>query len=149
MQRSVVALACVLGLAGCQSQRGKLIAAGVSAGIAGYATVEIATASEGEEVPVVMTALAVTGGLFALGALLSGLDHEDEERPSRTQDIKASDHRDEAWDYTKAAALAARAGDCTTVLIHDRIVRELDADFHATVFLADVAIARCIVVARS
>lgn len=148
MQRRVVALACVLGLAGCQSQRGKLIAAGVSAGIAGYATVEVATASEGEEVPVVVTAIAVTGGLFALGALLSGLDHEDDERP-RVQDIKASDHRDEAWDYTKVAAAAARVGDCTTVLIHDRIVRELDAQFHATVFLADVAIARCIVLARS
>jgi hypothetical protein len=49
-----------------------------------------------------------------------------------------------AWRITKHAAGAARAGNCDDVRASDRRVRELDAEFHATVFVRDVGIARCL-----
>jgi hypothetical protein len=143
--RRVSVLACVIALAaGCQSRNGKLIAGGISAGAAFGATVAIATDDErAQSVP--LTGFAITSGLFALVAVLSGLSHDDElERRRMAQRIPMPDHRDEAWEHTKVAAVAARTGDCDTVLVRNRIVRELDADFHALVFLRDAAIARCL-----
>jgi hypothetical protein len=52
--------------------------------------------------------------------------------------------REHAWSLTKAAAAAARTGDCAAVLELDAQVRAVDLDFHNTVFLGDVAIARCL-----
>ena len=49
-----------------------------------------------------------------------------------------------AWALTQQAATAARSGDCETVAKLSPAVSELDEDFHATVFLGDVAIARCV-----
>lgn len=52
--------------------------------------------------------------------------------------------REAAWQATKQAAAAARAGDCTTVARLDTDVHALDAVFHETVFVRDVAIAHCL-----
>ena len=52
--------------------------------------------------------------------------------------------RENAWNATKAAALAARNHDCATVARIDADVRMLDAELYAAVFARDVAIARCL-----
>jgi hypothetical protein len=131
----------VIALAACQSQRAKLIAGGVSVGISGVSTYEIMTTDE-ENPPVMLTALAITAGMFGLVALLSGLDHEEE--PRKTVVVRTPDRRDEAWELTKLAAAAARDGKCDLVCVNDRIVREIDFEFHEVVFMRDVAIARCL-----
>jgi hypothetical protein len=143
--RRIPVLACILALAaGCQSRNAKLLAGGLSAGTSFGATIALATDSErAQSVP--LTGLAITTGLFALVTVLSGLAHDEElERRRMAHRIPMPDHRDEAWEHTKVAAVAARTGDCDTVLVRNRIVREIDVDFHALVFLRDVAIARCL-----
>jgi len=57
---------------------------------------------------------------------------------------KRAADRDSAWQLTKQAAAAARANDCASVRETSVRVRSIDADFHATVFVRDVAIARCL-----
>ena len=53
-------------------------------------------------------------------------------------------NRAAAWDLTKQAADAARQQDCTQVQAIDPRVRDLDRDFHTSVFMRDVAIQRCL-----
>ena len=53
-------------------------------------------------------------------------------------------NRAAAWDLTKQAADAARREDCTEVQAIDPRVRDLDRDFHMSVFMRDVAIQRCL-----
>ena len=56
--------------------------------------------------------------------------------------------RDAAWQRTQQAASAARSGDCATAVAADGEVRALDGEFHTTVFVRDVAIARCLAASR-
>ncbi len=49
-----------------------------------------------------------------------------------------------AWELTQQAASAARMEDCTQVQAIAPRVRELDMDFHVSVFMRDVAIQRCL-----
>lgn len=53
-------------------------------------------------------------------------------------------NRAAAWDLTKQAAGAARDKDCTQVQAIAPRVRDLDIDFHVSVFMRDVAIQRCL-----
>lgn len=52
--------------------------------------------------------------------------------------------RERAWLITRAIASAARSGDCAAVRRADGDVAALDPEFHATVFVRDAAIARCL-----
>lgn len=52
--------------------------------------------------------------------------------------------RERAWMLTKTAALAARGGDCASVEHLGPQVLALDPEFHATVFMSDLAIKRCL-----
>ncbi len=68
--------------------------------------------------------------------------------PERLPESRPSlpDHEEtlrEATTLTKAAEEAAQAGDCARVAHLEATVRGLDADFHDTVFVRNVAIARC------
>jgi hypothetical protein len=53
-------------------------------------------------------------------------------------------HRERAWQVTKGAAESARAGDCAAVAQRQHEVRDLDLEFHDSVFVRDVAIHSCL-----
>jgi hypothetical protein len=53
-------------------------------------------------------------------------------------------NRASAWELTKQAAGAARDKDCTQVQAIDPRVRNLDMEFHVSVFMRDAAIQRCL-----
>jgi hypothetical protein len=63
---------------------------------------------------------------------------------TRSRANRVNSSRDRAWELTKGAATAARAGDCSTAIATSPEVQSLDAEFHETVFAADAAIARCL-----
>lgn len=69
---------------------------------------------------------------------------EQAEQAERVQRDAVTARRDRAWWLTKQAAAAARAGNCLQVGVFDREVRAADHDFHAMVFVRDVAIQRCL-----
>jgi len=64
--------------------------------------------------------------------------------PIEAQVPSAPSGREHAWQLTKQAMTAARADDCNLVKELDARVRELDAELHASTFLRDEAIRRCI-----
>jgi hypothetical protein len=66
------------------------------------------------------------------------------ELEAEAERTRKADARAEAWTITKLAAEAARAADCAKVKELDVEVQGLDLDFHNTVFVRDVAIARCL-----
>jgi hypothetical protein len=65
----------------------------------------------------------------------------DHEGPTMTRRER---NRATAWELTKQAEDAARDQDCTQVQAIAPRVRELDLDFHVSVFMRDVAIQRCL-----
>ena len=52
--------------------------------------------------------------------------------------------KDRALELGKQAAAAARAGECATVTAIDPQLCTLDADYHDSVFVHDVSIAKCL-----
>lgn len=94
-------------------------------------------------------ALITVGAVFVpvalLGALLFvGTDHLVADRPHGPTLTRRERHRRAAWELTKQAADAARSRDCTQVQAIAPRVRDLDHEFHVTVFMGDVAIQRCL-----
>ena len=92
--------------------------------------------------------LAIVGGaLVVLGLttliVVKSIDPPSAEKP--VSDWKEAERRREsAWILTQQAAHAARGGDCATVIERGRFVLELDPNFHARVFVHDVAIEKCL-----
>jgi hypothetical protein len=99
------------------------------------------------------TVAGVSAGLYTIAAtrgfsnVRACRDHRIElafeERHAQARTPNPNAH-DQAWALTKQAASSARNGDCAVVTGVDRALREIDPEFHATVFVRDVAIARCL-----
>jgi hypothetical protein len=96
------------------------------------------------------TNIAPAGGLYlgwSFGTSSRARARIEQARLARHQ--RASDERararqrEEAWALTRLAAEAARVDDCARVRTLDVQVRQLDGEFHGSVFARDVAIARC------
>ncbi|HEY5947453.1 MAG TPA: hypothetical protein VIV40_18245 [Kofleriaceae bacterium] len=83
--------------------------------------------------------------ISVLGALVyiatDGKVNEESAAPAMTRRER---NRAAAWELTKQAAGAARDQDCTQVQAIDPRVRDLDVEFHVSVFMRDVAIQRCL-----
>ncbi len=100
------------------------------------------------------TLSGVTAGLYVISAtkgftnVRACRDHKIElafeERHAKLAAPNPHKH-DEAWSLTKQAAASARNGDCKSVVGVDRALRDIDPEFHATVFARDAAIARCLI----
>lgn len=115
-----------------------------AAGLLGMlASVTIATAIPAREETFTTAGLAFIP-VAVLGALLyittDSLARRELERPLSRRER----HRAAAWELTKRAASAARTEDCTQVQAIAPRVRDLDVDFHVSVFMRDVAIQRCL-----
>jgi hypothetical protein len=107
------------------------------------ASVTVATAVPSHETTFTSVGLAFVP-VAVLGALLYiSTDSLSRREPERVLSRRER-HRAAAWDLTKRAASAARAEDCTQVQAIAPRVRELDLDFHVSVFMRDVAIQRCL-----
>jgi hypothetical protein len=105
-----------------------------------------------------VTSALLVGGVTALfaGAAAYGFSNTGKCR-RRTKELLADEQaqqqraagrpsetsvRDDAWQLTKQAQLAARSGDCPTVFALDDVVRGMDAELHR-VFSRDAAIISC------
>lgn len=92
--------------------------------------------------------IGITAGFGALAiasAIIYGVAHANVPPPGRTEAPPAPpDRRPEAWALTQEAQSAARAGNCDRVVALSLQVQMLDADFLASVFVRDAAIARCL-----
>lgn len=88
----------------------------------------------------------IVAALWGGAAFAQYLDEEAPTRPPPAPGTVVREERAAAWALTKEAAAAARRDDCEAVRAAEVSVRDLDAEFHAVVFLRDVAIARCLAV---
>jgi hypothetical protein len=159
MQRCVaVLLSCALAL-GCSRGAAK---GGVIAGV-GITTIGIAMAAgafgpggdtDPEDVAFIPLTVGILLGTISLFIMLGTKDPEDNPAvatapppaPPPAPDPKieqARRDRARAWELTQQAAAAARVNDCVRTAQLGAEVASLDADFHATVFSRDAAIARC------
>lgn len=107
------------------------------------------TKADAKTLALVGVALAVPG-IVITGLGLSDAHAEQQARVQRAQvewshraDAAARD-RERAWTATKAAGVAARSGDCLGIEDASRRVHALDAEFHRSVFMTDVAITWCL-----
>jgi hypothetical protein len=82
--------------------------------------------------------------ISVLGALVYISTDEKAMTESAPMVTRRERNRAAAWDLTKQAEDAARREDCTEVQAIDPRVRDLDSDFHTSVFMRDVAIQRCL-----
>jgi hypothetical protein len=103
---------------------------------AGYAT--LAGLSAG------LVAIAATRGFSNVGECREHNRDVEEEQLAAKRPRGVPQARLDAWEQTKQAEAAARTGDCATVVSLEKVVRTTDPELHATVFMRDVAIVRCL-----
>jgi hypothetical protein len=145
---SVRALVVVLALAACtQSQARKAHRVGEIATAAGLVGI-LASATVAAALPADEDTLTTIGLGFVPVAVIGALvyiatDSRANDAPARPLTPRER-RQNAAWDLTKRAAAAARGADCTQVQAISPRVRDLDLEFHATVFMRDVAIQRCL-----
>ena len=116
----------------------------IGASLAGVMLGSLAIAALPGEKSILIPVVATFGGLAVVSAIVFGVAYANDPGPPPPPP-PPPDHRGEAWTLTQQAQAAARAGDCATVRSLDAQVGQLDASFHAAVFVRDVAIARCLV----
>jgi hypothetical protein len=92
--------------------------------------------------PVGIAVAATFGGLAVASAIVYGVAYAN--LPPEGPPPAAPDHRPEAWELTKQAQAAARAGDCAQVRQLDPQIRSLDPGVHDVVFMRDVAVQGCL-----
>jgi hypothetical protein len=91
--------------------------------------------------PVGIAIAATFGGLAIVSAIVYGVAYAS--IPPDGPPPAPPDHRPEAWELTKRAQAAARAGDCATVRELSPQIRDLDAGVHGVVFMRDAAVEKC------
>jgi hypothetical protein len=147
MHRALLAGVLVLAAACTPSQARKAHRAGEIATAGGLIGI-LATASVASLVPAHEDTLLTVGVAFVpvsvVGALLyiatdSKVNQDHGPEPTLREKKRAT-----AWELTQQAAHAARDQDCTQVQAIAPRVRELDHDFHSSVFIRDAAIQRCL-----
>jgi hypothetical protein len=144
------AVAVVLGLVcGCSHSQavkahrvGEVVTAG---GLIGVLVCGVGAAIDQSHEDTIMTVGLAFVPISLLGALVyvaTDSEATSVPAPAPTQ-TRRERNRAAAWELTKQAALAARSEDCTQVQAIAPRVRDLDVDFHLSVFLRDVAIVHC------
>jgi hypothetical protein len=132
------------------------VALGLSGlGFAAYTYDSLSDSQSSKESATTLAAPIVLFSAIAFGAAVYGFKMVKEcnhayalEREERVEAKAERKRRREAWGRawvaTQQAAAAARQGDCARVRNLEVFVRQLDEEFHHSVFKGDVAIARCI-----
>jgi hypothetical protein len=155
LARGVSVVAIVALLAGCTPKGLKISGAGLGVSVVGAVLLTSAVASEdgGPSVDArgfTGVLLMLGGGMVTMLGMAVGLEGfvrgPDAPPPAPIDPLADARRqaRDRAWQLTKTAAAAARAGDCAQVATLDVEIGRLDLEFHHTVFARDAAIARCL-----
>lgn len=118
----------------------------MAAGLAGVLVSSLVMVISPDTKPVIVPTITGFGAITAggLGVYLYA-DATAKDPPTGTERQRDDDR---AWQYTRRAAVAARAGNCATAVSVAPQVKALDADFYARVFMGDAAIRRCLSPAR-
>jgi len=132
--------ACLLaGCAGTPRKNEHRAELAIGASLLGVIASSLTMAAVPQGKPVLIPITITFGGLAIASAVAYGIAH------AKVVDEPAGPppKPNPAWDYTKKAEAAARAGRCDEVRDLDATVMMLDADFHDVVFARDVAIKHC------
>ncbi|HEX5058195.1 MAG TPA: hypothetical protein VFV99_02490 [Kofleriaceae bacterium] len=138
--KHLVLAACLLaGCAGTPKKNERRAELAIGASLLGVIASSVAMAAVPQGKPVLIPLTITFGGLAVASAIVYGVEHAKVADEPSGPPPKPNP----AWEYTKKAEAAARAGRCDEVRDLDATVLMLDADFHDVVFARDVAIKHC------